>query len=114
MTMPRKKNLLLACIFMSRSLRTGRVIKARSRNKAAGEAYRQASSSPARHRPGARSARWERCATIVTQTQRKESMNRFGSVVCAALASLAVVLLAQAVSAAHEVPFNGSFDGVVT
>ena len=34
--------------------------------------YRQASSSPARHRPGARSAHWERCLSILSQTGRED------------------------------------------
>ena len=46
----------------------------RQRNKAAGEAYRQASSSPARHRPGARSARCERCPTVVADQVRQRKI----------------------------------------
>src|SRR5215211_4627456 len=51
---------------------------------------------------------------MVTQTRRKESMNRFRPIVCLALTALAVLLSARPVAAAAEVPFKGSLDGVVS
>src|SRR5262249_32264956 len=76
--------------------------------------YRQASSPPARHRPGARSARRERCHSIVSQTKWRNSMKRHSSAVSLALAVFAVVGLAGPVSAGEPVPFKGSLEGNVT
>ncbi|MDB5322906.1 MAG: hypothetical protein JWN40_4537 [Phycisphaerales bacterium] len=41
-------------------------------------------------------------------------MYRFRPIVCVALTALAAVLFARPVAASEEVPFNGSFDGVVS
>src|SRR5947199_6011564 len=76
--------------------------------------YRQASPSPARHRPGARSARRERCLSILSQTTRRERMKRHSSAASLALAVLAVLGLAGPVPAGELVPFKGSFEADVT
>src|SRR5262245_49072032 len=52
----------------------------------------QASSSPARHRPGARFARWERCLAILMQTEGSTSMKSHFSAV---LASTPLAVLDQ-------------------
>src|SRR5262245_32357727 len=73
--------------------------------------YRQASPSPARHRPGARSARQERCLSIPSQTGR-EVMKRFGFAAGLVLAVVAVLGLAGPASAQVPVPFQGRLVGV--
>src|SRR5215218_4696617 len=53
--------------------------------------YRQASPQPARHRPGARSARRERCLSIRLQTKRRGQMKRLSITASFALAVVAVL-----------------------
>src|SRR6516225_12020681 len=74
----------------------------------------QASSSPARHRPGARSARRQRCLSILSQTDWRDTMKRYSSAPSLGLAVLAVLGLAGRVPAGEPVPFLGRLDGVVT
>src|SRR5205823_4582636 len=69
--------------------------------------------SPARHRPGARSARPERCLFILSQTGR-EAMKRYSSAAGLALAVVAVLGLTGPAAAGEQVPFKGSFEGDVT
>src|SRR5581483_2006042 len=76
--------------------------------------YRQASPPPARHRPGARSARRERCLSIVKQAARRESMKRHRRAAGLALAVLSVLSLAGPAAAGEQVPFKGSLGGDVT
>src|SRR5262249_55939730 len=76
--------------------------------------YRQASPSPARHRPGARSARWERCLSIPSQTDWRETMKRHSPTARLALVVLAVLGLAGPAAAGEQVPFKGSLEGTVT
>src|SRR6476660_3588555 len=76
--------------------------------------YRQASPPPARHRPGARSARRDRCLSLLSQTTRRESMKRFSSTANLALAIVAVLSLVGPTAAGEQVPFKGSFEGDVT
>src|SRR5262245_26853544 len=73
--------------------------------------YRQASPPPARHRPGARSARRERCLSILSQTTRRDSMKRHSFAASLALAVLAVLGLAGPATAGEHVPFKGSLEG---
>src|SRR5262245_25655210 len=79
--------------------------------------YRQASSPPARHRPGARSARRERCLSILSQTKGRETMKRSSSAASLALAvltALAVLGLAGPGAAAEPLPFKGTGEGMRT
>src|SRR5207237_2933013 len=76
--------------------------------------YRQASPPPARHRPGARSARRKRCLCIVSQTPRRDSMIRHSFAASVALAVLVVLGLTGPVVAGEHVPFKGSLEGVDT
>src|SRR5881227_204832 len=75
--------------------------------------YRQASPPPARHRPGARSARRERCLSILSQTGR-EAMKRYSSAAGLALAVVAVLGLTGPAAAGDQVPFKGHLGGDVT
>src|SRR3954469_16809118 len=75
--------------------------------------YRQASPPPARHRPGARSARRGRCLSIVLQTARRGRMRHHSSAGSLALAVLAVVGLAGPAPAGEQVPFKGRLEGDV-
>src|SRR5262249_6602706 len=75
--------------------------------------YRQASPPPARHRPGARSARRERCLSILSQTGR-EAMKHFSTTAGLALAIVVVLGLVGPVAAGEQVPFKGSLEGDVT
>src|SRR3954453_8187749 len=76
--------------------------------------YRQASPPPARHRPGARSARRGRCLSILSQTARRELMKFRSSAASLALAVVAVLGLAGPVAAGDQVPFHGRLEGDVT
>src|SRR5437868_4225254 len=68
---------------------------------------------PARHRPGARSARRDRCLSILSQTGR-EAMKRYRSTAGLVLAVLGVLSLAGPVAAGEQVPFKGRLEGDVT
>src|SRR5206468_2752510 len=68
---------------------------------------------PARHRPGARSARRDRCLFILSQTGRKD-MKRYSSAAGLALAAVVVLGLTGPAAAGDQVPFKGSLDGDVT
>src|SRR5262245_49263769 len=68
--------------------------------------------SPARHRPGARSARRDRCLSLVSQTTRSAIMDRLRCATRIAMAVVVVLELAGPVTAQVPVPFSGRLVGV--
>src|SRR5258707_2470921 len=68
---------------------------------------REEGHAPARHRPGARSARWEWCLSVVSQTKRSDVMKRYSSTASLVLALAVVLKFAGPVLAGELKPFKG-------